>query len=449
MAALRLSSTSISLAVLGGSALALSLYVLHKLRRVEASISAAAAANNAALFQITQRIEVALGSSLKPSAPLQQQPQLAEPPAGAARSGRSNSLSSSGNLARVPSYEGSMSTATSEAAGYKTADEDPDDADAEPVQVSPPRKEAEGATGARGRPATDDANASSSSAEWGTHSVMAGVGGSWSCIDGAAGGGAEGSAGAGSSAPAMSAAEAAAAEEAEAKRAAEAAVVERADALYDEKEFQEVADLLGGSSEGGVEVVWRRCRALKEVAEAKKLKGEGEAAKRLLYEGFELVSAALERHPTHWACHKWYAILLSMTSGYEGTKATITKSVAVREHFEKAAELNPLDATSRHALGLWFWEVASLSWTMRKLAAAIFASPPAGTYDEALSHFQLAEGIEPGFYLRNRLMIAKCYQQLRDKAQAKKWAKAALELTVTNHDDETAAADAKQLLASL
>ena len=116
MAALRLSSTSISLAVLGGSALALSLYVLHKLRRVEASISAATAANNAALFQITQRIEVALGSSLKPSAPLQQQPQLAEPPAGAARSGRSNSLSSSGNLARVPSYEGSMSTATSEAA---------------------------------------------------------------------------------------------------------------------------------------------------------------------------------------------------------------------------------------------------------------------------------------------------------------------------------------------
>ena len=54
--------------------------------------------------------------------------------------------------------------------------------------------------------------------------------------------------------------------------------------------------------------------------------------------------------------------------------------------------------------------------------AAIFASPPSGTYEEALGHFQLAEGISPGFYIRNRLMIAKCQQrttltQLRGRAR--------------------------------
>ena len=115
----------------------------------------------------------------------------------------------------------------------------------------------------------------------------------------------------------------------------------------------------------------------------------------------------------------------------------------------KAAELNPLDATTRHALGMWYWEVASLSWTMRKIAAAVFASPPTGTYDEALSHFQLAEGISPGFYARNRLMIAKCQQQLRDKAVAKRWATLAIEMPIHNHDDLSAVEEAKQLLASL
>ena len=86
---------------------------------------------------------------------------------------------------------------------------------------------------------------------------------------------------------------------------------------------------------------------------------------------------------------------------------------------------------------------------MRKIAAAIFASPPTATMDEALGHFQLAEGIQPGFYVRNRLMIAKCNKELRDKPAAKKWAALALELPTANHDDRTAADEAKALLASL
>ena len=86
---------------------------------------------------------------------------------------------------------------------------------------------------------------------------------------------------------------------------------------------------------------------------------------------------------------------------------------------------------------------------MRKVAAALFASPPQGTYDEALAHFQLAEGIQPGFYLRNRLMIAKCNRELRDRPGARKWAALALELPIGNHDDETAAAEATALLKAL
>ena len=46
-------------------------------------------------------------------------------------------------------------------------------------------------------------------------------------------------------------------------------------------------------------------------------------------------------------------------------------------------------------------------------------------------------------------MIAKCQQQLRDKSAVKRWAMQALELPVLNVDDKGAAAEAKQLLASL
>jgi len=147
--------------------------------------------------------------------------------------------------------------------------------------------------------------------------------------------------------------------------------------------------------------------------------------------------------------HKWYAILVSETSAFEGTKEKIKKAYMVKEHFTRATELNPQDATSRHALGMWYYEVANVSWATRKVAAAIFASPPTGTLDEALAHFNLAESTSPGFYIRNRLMIGKCHKELGERAAAKKWAALATELPIVNSDDVEAADLAKQLHASL
>ena len=103
----------------------------------------------------------------------------------------------------------------------------------------------------------------------------------------------------------------------------------------------------------------------------------------------------------HFATHKWYAILLSESGSFAGTSASIKNSFVVREHFERAAALSPKDATSRHLLGLWCFEVAKLSWIEQKAAAALFATPPTATFAEALDHFEHAERIEPGFYPKN------------------------------------------------
>ena len=188
---------------------------------------------------------------------------------------------------------------------------------------------------------------------------------------------------------------------------------------------------------------------MQELADAAKRGSQPKQCEVILYEALDHAKRALALEPSNFACHKWYAIALSQTSAYEGTKATIEKSFVVRTHFVKACELNPLDATSRHALGMWYWEVASLGWATRKVAATIFASPPVGNYDEALAHFQLAEGIAPGFYARNRLMLAKCQKELRDKPAAKKWAALTIELPTINHDDQTAQDDARAMLKTL
>jgi len=86
---------------------------------------------------------------------------------------------------------------------------------------------------------------------------------------------------------------------------------------------------------------------------------------------------------------------------------------------------------------------------MSKIAAALFATPPTSTYEETLGLFlagnvllliisrirfdfflpflyfgflsHKAEDLEPGFYLKNRVMIAKVLLKMKKPAEAKPW----------------------------
>ena len=117
----------------------------------------------------------------------------------------------------------------------------------------------------------------------------------------------------------------------------------------------------------------------------------------------------------------------------------------MREHFARAAELDPKDATARHLLGVWCFEVAKLSWFEQKAAAALFASPPKSSFDEALSHFEHAEKIEPDFYPKNKLLAAQALAKLGRKEEAKKWLDDCLASPPKTPEDEATLVEAKKM----
>ncbi len=97
------------------------------------------------------------------------------------------------------------------------------------------------------------------------------------------------------------------------------------------------------------------------------------------------------------AVHKWcdvvnivnklfsivrYAILLNKTSELDGTKAQLKCAYIVRQHFDKACDLNQKDATCRHLVGVWCFTFADMPGYQRKLASFIFATPPSSSYGE-------------------------------------------------------------------
>ncbi|XP_060063784.1 regulator of microtubule dynamics protein 1-like [Ylistrum balloti] len=208
-------------------------------------------------------------------------------------------------------------------------------------------------------------------------------------------------------------------EEAEIKEDKQPSVIQKADELYDANKTIALYDLLKENlDENDDEILWRLARACRDMSLMTK---NFTRKKEYMYEGFDYVKKALELNEKNFACHKWYAILLDKTAEYGGTKKRIENAYLVKDHFVRAVELNPKDATSMYSIGHWCYLFADMSWYTKKIASAIFSTPPSSTFEEALKYFEMAEEVDPDFYIWNHVYLGKTYMKLGDEEKGKKY----------------------------
>eukprot|EP00164_Ancoracysta_twista_P001003 GFYU01001309.1.p1 GENE.GFYU01001309.1~~GFYU01001309.1.p1 ORF type:complete len:310 (+),score=89.45 GFYU01001309.1:42-971(+) len=221
-------------------------------------------------------------------------------------------------------------------------------------------------------------------------------------------------------------------------------VIDQAEALYKSGDHDAVIKLLDGRSE--CECLWRNARAHYEVANAQ---GDKKVKHELMNKAWDLVQRAVALDEKSFGAQKWSGIILNSIGAMEGTKKKLQNAFLIKEFFEKAAQNNPSDATSRHLVGIWCYEVASITWVERKLAATLFADPPESTYAEALEHLLKAESITPDFWVKNTLYIGLAYHKLGNDAEAKKWLEKAAGMTVHTKENQEFVKTAKEKLAKL
>lgn len=125
------------------------------------------------------------------------------------------------------------------------------------------------------------------------------------------------------------------------------------------------------------------------------------------------------------------AVLLDAKSELDGIKERVSHLETVKKHMEKAVELNPDDPTNWHLLGNFAYGLADMPWYQRKIVSAIFATPPTGTYEEALENFLKAEEKKANFYSMNLLFIGRCYYNLKNKEKAKEYLTRAANIQVS------------------
>jgi len=221
-------------------------------------------------------------------------------------------------------------------------------------------------------------------------------------------------------------------------------MLEKADELYSSYEIDKLKEYLGSHKEAeNDEIQWRLARVTHDQAKHEKDKSKRQ---NKMLEAFSYAEKAVKLNSNSAHCHRWYGALLHFTTEGIGLKHKIQTAYTVREHFDKALEIDPDDAISMHSIGYWSFVFAERPWYQKKLASALFKALPETTYDEALSWFLKAEEASPKFMCTNCFMIAKTYSRLHNKEKTLEYLKKTMEFPVQTPDDENSHKEAEEML---
>lgn len=178
-----------------------------------------------------------------------------------------------------------------------------------------------------------------------------------------------------------------------------------ADALHAAGEHEAAHERLLAGPRDDPEVLWRLARACCDLSE-----GAAQNREKIVREGLAHAEEAMRLAPTGLA-NKWYGIMLGISGDFESTKTKIANAYKIKDALDVAnAELQD-DATVQLALGRWSLKLAGVGFFERKIAGALFAAPPAASYEDALSYFEKAYALKPD--AKTEALIAEARSKIK------------------------------------
>ncbi|XP_005043361.1 PREDICTED: regulator of microtubule dynamics protein 2 [Ficedula albicollis] len=195
-----------------------------------------------------------------------------------------------------------------------------------------------------------------------------------------------------------------------------------------------------------VDFLWRLARAYGDLFE---MTTDAEEKRKYVTDGKLKAEKAVQLDARSAESHQWFAIMCGYMSQFESVQNKIRNGYLFKEHLDKAIELKPQDPLLYYLNGRWCYSVAQLSWIEKKVAAALFGTPPTSTVEEALQNFLKAEEMHPGYSKCNYVYLAKCYKDLGQKNNALKYCDSALSILSVTNEDKEAQKDLEALLLTL
>ncbi len=166
-------------------------------------------------------------------------------------------------------------------------------------------------------------------------------------------------------------------------------------------------------------------------------------------EAFRYAEQLIELYPDSAGSHFAYSAAVGRKAQSVGARERIRLSTEIREHAEKAVELDPNYSRAWNVLGNWHHRAANLSRLERFAANALFGGAPEGASNEkAREAFQKAMEIDPHFtlYYHDK---AEFLLTIGEETRARRIIRQGLELDIVTSDDELWKENMREMLSGL
>jgi tetratricopeptide (TPR) repeat protein len=190
------------------------------------------------------------------------------------------------------------------------------------------------------------------------------------------------------------------------------------------------------------------CRLAKTHDESMVDTASKEEQKRLAQAALEYAQRAVTLNPKSAKAQLSMAITCGRLAPYLDSKAKIAHSKLVKEHAEKALELEPSNSYAHHIIGAWNYEMASISPFLRAVVKLIYGSLPAASFEQAEVFFQKAVSLSPN-KVSHRIELGRTYAALNKKDLAREEITKGLSLPNKEKDDPDTKLRGKDTLAKL
>lgn len=190
------------------------------------------------------------------------------------------------------------------------------------------------------------------------------------------------------------------------------------------------------------------CRLAKTHAEAMVDTPSKPEQKRLAQTALAYAKRAAELDPKSAKAHLSVAITCGRLAPYLENSAKIGHSKLVKEHAEKAMDLDPSNSYAHHILGAWHYEMASLSPLLRTVVKLIYGALPAASFEQAEACFLKAVALAP-HKVSHQIELGRTYAALGKADLAREAISKGLELPVREKDDPNTKTRGRETLSRL
>ncbi len=146
--------------------------------------------------------------------------------------------------------------------------------------------------------------------------------------------------------------------------------------------------------------------------------------------------------------YAYLAMSLGNLALYEGGKAKIKLAHKIEENAKRSLEINPDQYLSYVILGIYYRQIADLSWFERMFANTFLGSVPDGSFEQSIQMFKKALKIKPRTIVAS-FQLALTYKAMGEDKEEKELLEALLKYPETNFRDIFAIKKAKRRLKEL